>query len=70
MRKSEFLRSIQQEMTLERMGEDIAIITGDVQDMKLDIVTIQNDIAELRQMIREQKERKRKNGTANKGTQD
>lgn len=57
MNKSEVL----QNMALDRMGEDIAIIASDVQDMKLDIVTIQNDITELRQMI---KERKNKSGKA------
>lgn len=55
MTKSEMIHNAHQEMALERMSDDIAIITGDVQDMKLDIITIQNDIAELRQMIRKNK---------------
>lgn len=60
MIKSEILQS----MAIDRAMDSIAIIAEDVNDMKLDIVTIQNDIAELRQMI---KERKTKNGKANKG---
>lgn len=60
MIKSEILQS----MAIDRAMDSIAIIAEDVNDMKLDIVTIQNDIAELRQMI---KERKTKNGKATKG---
>lgn len=59
MIKSEILQS----MAIDRAMDSIAIIAEDVNDMKLDIVTIQNDIAELRQMI---KERKTKNGGGNK----
>lgn len=66
MTKSEMIINAQQEMALEQMSDNIAIISGDVQDMKLDIVTIQNDIAELRQMI---KERNRKSGKASKTNQ-
>lgn len=55
MNKSELLQG----MAIDRMMDNINVIASDVNDMKLDIVTIQNDIAELRQMI---KERKRKNG--------
>ena len=63
MNKSEVLQS----MAIDRMMDNIVTIADDVQDMKLDIVTIQNDIAELRQMIKERKERKNKSGTSNKG---
>lgn len=60
MNKSEVLQS----MAIDRMMDNIVTIADDVQDMKLDIVTIQNDIAELRQMIKERKERKNKSGKA------
>lgn len=63
MNKSEVLQS----MAIDRMMDNIVTIADDVQDMKLDIVTIQNDIAELRQMIKERKERKNKSGASNKG---
>lgn len=59
MNKSEILH----DMAINRAMDDIAIIANDVQDMKLDIVTIQNDIAELRQMIRERKERRKNEST-------
>lgn len=59
MNKSELLQG----MAIDRMMDNIATISGDVSQMKLDIVTIQNDIAELRQMIKERKER-RKNETS------
>lgn len=62
MNKSEIL----QNMAIDRMMDNIVTISGDVQDMKLDIVTIQNDIAELRQMIRERKERRKINETSAK----
>lgn len=60
MNKSEVL----QNMAIDRMIDNINVIASDVTDMKLDIVTIQNDIAELRQMIKERKERKNKGGKA------
>ena len=60
MNKSEVLQNI----AIDRMIENINVIASDVTDMKLDIVTIQNDIAELRQMIKERKERKNKSGKA------
>lgn len=63
MNKSEVL----QNMAIDRMIDNINVIASDVTDMKLDIVTIQNDIAELRQMIKERKERKNKSGKADKG---
>lgn len=58
MNKSEILH----DMALNRMGEDIAIITGDVSQLKLDVVTIQNELSELKQLVRDWKEKKRKNG--------
>jgi len=58
MNKSEVL----QNMSIDRMIDNINVIASDVTDMKLDIVTIQNDIAELRQLI---KERKNKSGASN-----
>ena len=63
MKKSEMIYSIQQEMAIDRMMDNIATISGDVSQMKLDIITIQNDIAELRQMIKERKERRKINET-------
>ena len=54
MNKSEIL----QNMAIDRMIDNISVISNDVNDMKLDIITIQNDIAELRQMIKERKKRK------------
>ena len=62
MNKSEIL----QNMAIDRMMDNIVTISGDVQDMKLDIVTIQNDILELRQMIKERKERRKINETSAK----
>lgn len=66
MNKSEIL----QNMAIDRMMDNIAYMAGDVSQLKLDVVTIQNDIAELRKMIKERKERRKQNGTSNKGTQD
>lgn len=55
MKKSEMIRSVSQEMALDRMGDNIAAMAGDVSQLKLDVVTIRNDIAELRQMIKERR---------------
>lgn len=66
-------REILQNMAIDRMMDNIAYMAGDVSQLKLDVVTIQNDIAELRKMIKERKERRKQNGASNKtdkGTQD
>lgn len=62
MKKSEMIRSIQQEMTLEQMGDDIAIIAKDVADLQLDMLTVREEMAELKQLVKDWKEKKRKNG--------
>lgn len=64
MTKSEMIHSISQEMALDRMEDNIATMAEDVSQLKLDVVTIQNDIAELRQMIKERKERRKINETS------
>jgi len=64
MTKSELIHNAQQEMAIDLMRDNIATIAGDVSDMKLDIVTIQNDIMELRQMIKAR--RNNKNGKGDK----
>lgn len=66
MKKSEMIRMACQDMAMERMGEDLAIIAGDVSQLNLDVVTIREELAELRRMIKG----KKKSGTSDKGTQD
>lgn len=60
------IRMACQDMAMERMGEDLAIIAGDVSQLNLDVVTIREELAELRRMIKG----KKKSGTSDKGTQD
>lgn len=62
MKKSEMLKSVAQEMALDRMGEDIATIAKDVSDLQLDMLTIREEMAELKQLVKNWKEKKRKNG--------
>lgn len=52
MTKSEMIYSIHQEMALERMGEDIAIIAKDVSDLQLDMLTVREEMAELKQLVK------------------
>lgn len=55
------IRMVCQDMAMERMGEDLAIIAGDVSQLNLDVVTIREELAELRRMIK---------GKKNSGTSD
>lgn len=59
MNKSEVL----QNMAIDRMGEDIAIIASDVSQLNLDVITIREEIKELREIVKGW--RKNKNGKEN-----
>lgn len=58
MNKSEVL----QNMALDRMMDNIAIIAKDVSDLQLDMLTVREEMAELKQLVKDWKEKKRKNG--------
>lgn len=66
MTKLELIQKATAERTLELMNDSIYTMAEDVSQLKLDVVTIRDDIAELRQMIRERKN----NGKTDKRTQD
>lgn len=66
MTKLEMIQKATQERTLEIMNDSIYTMADDVSQLKLDVVTIRDDIAELRQMIRERKN----NGKTDTRTQD
>ena len=56
----------QQEMALEQMSENIATIAGDVSQLNLDVVTIREELKELREIVKNWKKGK-KDGASNKG---
>ena len=70
MTKLELIQKATAERTLELMNDSIYTMASDVSQLKLDVVTIRDDIAELRQMIRERKEERKNNGKTDKRTQD
>lgn len=65
MKKSEMLKSVAQEMALEQMSENIATIAGDVSQLNLDVITIREEIKELREIVKNWKKGK-KDGASNK----
>ena len=52
MKKSEMIYSIQQEMAIDRMMDNIATISGDVSQLNLDVITIREEIKELREIVK------------------
>lgn len=66
MTKSELIHSALQEMALEQMSSSIAIIAKDVSDLQLDMLTVREEMAELKQLVKNWKNGK-KYGTSNKG---
>ena len=66
MTKSEMIINAQQEMALEQMSENIATIAGDVSQLNLDVVTIREELKELREIVKNWKKGK-KDGASNKG---
>lgn len=63
MTKSELIYNAQQEMAIDLMRDNIAIIAKDVSDLQLDMLTIRDELAELKQLVKNW--RKTKNGKAN-----
>lgn len=66
MTKSELIQRATQEMALEIMGDNIATMAEDVSQLNLDVVTIREELAELKQLVKNWG----KDGKADKGTQD
>lgn len=60
MNKSEVL----QNMAIDRMIDNIAIIAKDVSDLQLDMLTVREELAELKQLVKNW--RKNKSGKADK----
>lgn len=52
MTKSELIKSVAQEMALEQMSDNIATIAGDVSQLNLDVVTIREELKELREIVK------------------
>lgn len=59
MTKSEMIINAQQEMALEQMSENIATIAGDVSQLNLDVVTIREELKELREIVKSWKKGKK-----------
>lgn len=70
MTKSELIQRATQEMALEIMGDNIATIAGDVSDMQLDILTIREELNELKDIVRNWGKNKSGKTDTDKGTQD
>ena len=60
MTKSEIIHNAQQEMVIDSMQDNIAIIAKDVSDLNLDMLTVLDELAELKQLVKNW--RKSKNG--------
>ena len=60
MTKSEMIQNARQEMILEQMQDNIADIAKDVSDLNLDVLTIREELNELKQLVKNW--RKTKNG--------
>lgn len=59
MTKSEMIINAQQEMALEQMSDNIATIAGDVSQLNLDVITIREELKELREIVRNWKKGKK-----------
>lgn len=52
MTKSEMIQRATQEMALEIMGDNIATMAEDVSQLNLDVVTIREELAELKEIVK------------------
>lgn len=52
MTKSELIQKATQEMALEIMGDNIATMAEDVSQLNLDVVTIREELAELKEIVK------------------
>ena len=64
MKKSELLYNIAQDMALERMQDNINTMADDISQINLDIVTVREELAELKRIVKEW--RKNKSGETDK----
>ncbi len=58
--KTQLLYNIQQEMVMDKMQDNIAIIAKDVSDLNLDMLTVRDELAELKQLVRDWIEKRKK----------
>lgn len=60
MDKTQLLYNIQQDMAMEQMRDNIATIAKDVSDLNLDMVTVRDELAELKKLVRDWVEKRKK----------